>query len=49
MHTQGGLDILHHLFGSTPTPMLWARNTGMAALNAVPPLKSVVTKYAMGL
>lgn len=49
LRPQGGLDVLHHLFGSTPTPMLWARNTGMAALNAVPPLKSVVTKYAMGL
>lgn len=49
LRMQGGLDVLHHLFGSTPTPMLWARNTGMAALNAVPPLKSVVTKYAMGL
>ena len=44
------LDGLHRLFGrDTPPAARAIRETGMALLNAIPPLKSQVAAFAMGL
>jgi ubiquinone biosynthesis monooxygenase Coq6 len=46
----GGLDALHRLFGAgAGSAAELARNAGMAAINAAPPVKRMIAKVAMGL
>lgn len=42
LRMMGLLDILNRLYGSTPPPISWVRNTGMNAINSLPPLKHLI-------
>ncbi|CAM9643858.1 unnamed protein product [Chrysoparadoxa australica] len=44
----GGLNALHHLFGSPSAAVAALRNIGIGSLNALGPIKARVAKYATG-
>jgi 2-polyprenyl-6-methoxyphenol hydroxylase-like FAD-dependent oxidoreductase len=44
----GSLDALHRLYSSSAGPVRWARNTGLAGVNGLTPLKSRIIEHAMG-
>jgi len=42
------MDGFKRLFGSDWEPLRWARNTGLNLTNALPPVKSLIMRHAMG-
>ncbi len=47
--TGAALEGLHRLFGSTRTPVRWARNAGLTLADALGPLKNLIMRHAAGV
>lgn len=43
------LEGIKHLFGNRLSPVRWARNLGLSAVNKAGPLKHIIMRHAMGL